>query len=144
MDNIPTIRTGNNCHLHLIGKTFTQSFIPLLLSPHLTIPIDIPYIIPNTETNKQNEETTIQTNAKNIHFNTRAWPLEYTCLSLKDLTQFMGGTTEKEEYHKMLEAGGGNNIILDPPSAENNPVQARNLPPTTNTRPSDPQTKIHK
>ena len=68
MDIIPTIRPGYDCHLHLVGKAFTQSFIPLLSPPHLTIPIDIPYIIPNTEIDKQNEEATTQTNPIKINF----------------------------------------------------------------------------
>ena len=140
MDIIPTIRPGYDCHLHLVGKVFTQSFIPLLSPPHLTIPIDIPYIIPNTEIDKQNKETTTQTNPIKINFNKRAQPLEYTsCLSLEDLTKFMNETTKKEEHYKTLETGG-----IKTPSDENDPVQACHLPLTTGTRPNNPQIKTHK
>ena len=88
---IPTNRPGNNCHLHLIGKSFAQRFIPLLSPSDEAIPIGLQNInhqdIPDIEIDKHNKETTIQTIEKNIQFNTTLWPLEYTsCLSLKDLT----------------------------------------------------------
>ena len=34
MNIIPTNRPGNYCHLHLIGKSFTQRFIPLDTGRH--------------------------------------------------------------------------------------------------------------
>jgi hypothetical protein len=151
MNIIPTNRPGNDCHLHLIGKSFAQRVIPLLSPSDEAIPICLQNInhqnIPDIEINKQNEETTIQTTEKNIQFNTETWPLEYTsCLSLKYLTKFLCGNPDEKQYlHKLLETGGGNNIIQDPPSVGNDPVQAHNLPPTADTTwPSDHQNKIHK
>ena len=100
---IPTNRQGNDCHLHLIGKSFTQQFIPLLSPSHEAIPTGLQYInyqhIPNTEINKKNEETAIQTTERNIQFNTKSWPLDYTsCLSLKDLTKFLFRNPEEKQY----------------------------------------------
>ena len=64
MNIVPTNRPGNNCHLHLIGKSFAQRFIPLLSPSDEAIPIGLQNInhqdIPDIEINKQNKETTIQ------------------------------------------------------------------------------------
>ena len=118
----------------MIGKSFTQQFIPLLSPSHEAIPTGPQYInhqnIPNTEINKKNEETAIQTTEINIQFNTKSWLIEYTsCLSLKDLTKFLCENPDEKQYlHKILETNGGNNIIQDPPSAGNDPVKTHNFP----------------
>ena len=110
MNIIPTNRPGNDCHLHLIGKSFAQRFIPLLSPSDEAIPIGLQNInhqdIPDIEINKQNKETTIQnkeatiqTIEKNIQFNTTLWPIEYTsCLSLKDLTKFLCKNPDEKQY----------------------------------------------
>ena len=71
MNIIPKNRPGNDCHLHLIGKSFTQRSIPLLSPSHDAIPIGLQYInhqnISDIEINKQNEETTIQAQEKKFN-----------------------------------------------------------------------------
>ena len=80
MNVIQTNRPGNDCHLHLFGKSFIQQFIPLLSPSGEESPIGLQYInhqhIPDIEQkqkDKHNKETSVQLKEamieKNIYFN---------------------------------------------------------------------------